>query len=74
MKYTLDLRTEKSHNVTLNTHMDKKEFIPLEMVRQKEKRHEEFVSGKGANLAEMNLIEFQFPRFIITTDVCNRIQ
>ena len=34
----LDLRTEKSHNVTLNTILwIKKEFIPLEMVRQKEK-------------------------------------
>ena len=34
----LDLRTEKSHNVTLNTILwIKKEFIPLEMVRQKER-------------------------------------
>ena len=34
----LDLRTEKNHNVTLNTILwIKKEFIPLEMVRQKER-------------------------------------
>jgi hypothetical protein len=35
---SLDLRTEKNHNVTLNTILwIKKEFIPLVMVRQKER-------------------------------------
>ncbi len=38
LRIYLDLRTEKNHNVTLNTILwIKKEFIPLEMVRQKER-------------------------------------
>ena len=55
---SLDLRTEKNHNVTLNTILwIKKEFIPL-VIGQAEGKADmkNLLGGKGANLAEMNLI------------------
>ena len=50
----------------------RKESILLETDKLKEKLHEKSSGGKGANLAEMNLIGVPVPPgFTITTEVCN---
>jgi pyruvate,orthophosphate dikinase len=51
----------------------KKEFILLEMEHAEGKADmRNLLGGKGANLAEMNLIGVPVPPgFTITTDVCN---
>ena len=53
--------------------MDKKEFTPLVMDKLKEKADmRNLLGGKGANLAEMNLIGVPVPPgFTITTEVCS---
>ena len=67
------MRLQFLNELTLNTlFMEKKEFIPSETEKQKVKADmRELLGGKGANLAEMNLIGVPVPPgFTITTEVC----